>query len=68
MKAIVTGDDKQVDLLIRENRVKISRGLLNIEKASPVETPKANPKETPKKTDPVVTSKKMYSETGEQEE
>jgi hypothetical protein len=34
-KYVVTGDAKQIDLLIRENRVRISRGLLNFEKVNP---------------------------------
>lgn len=37
---IVTGDSKQIDLLIRENKVRISRGLLQFEKATPKETSK----------------------------
>jgi predicted nucleic acid-binding protein len=32
-KVIVTGDSKQIDLLIRESKVKIARGLLAFEQA-----------------------------------
>jgi hypothetical protein len=54
VKVTVIGESKQIDLLIRENRVKISRGLLRIEKASPGKTPK--------KTDLAATPKKVYEE------
>jgi hypothetical protein len=46
-KVIVTGDSKQIDLLIRESKVKIARGLLAFEQAGPKDTkvPKV-PKDT----------------------
>jgi hypothetical protein len=43
-KVIVTGDSRQIDLLIRESKVKIARGLLAFEKAGTKE------KEVPKGT------------------
>jgi hypothetical protein len=51
-KVIVTGDSKQIDLLIRESKVKISRGLLTFEKVNPKAAPKANGKDNkPPKTE-----------------
>jgi hypothetical protein len=43
-KVIVTGDSKQIDLLIRESKVNIARGLLTFEQAGTKE--KEIPKET----------------------
>jgi hypothetical protein len=40
-KVVVTGDSKQIDLLIRESKVKIARGQLSFKKVGPKETPKA---------------------------
>jgi hypothetical protein len=39
-KVIVTGDSKQIDLLIREGKVKIARGLLTFKKADTNKVPK----------------------------
>jgi hypothetical protein len=46
MKITVTGDKKHVETLIRENKIKVSRGLLKFE----TEKPKKEPV-TPKKTE-----------------
>jgi hypothetical protein len=39
-KVTVTGDSKHIDILIQENKIRISRGHLKFEKVTPKVTPK----------------------------
>ena len=51
MRVIVEGNKKDIDILIRENRIRMSRGLLSFTEVSDDgvhETPKAKVEETPK--------------------